>query len=201
MSLTPLKALKLMVKALNKEPCAYCLVGGHAASLYRVQERFTKDVDFALVADLEKNSRAVAERAIKAVGLTPIVGFIPRGKQEPARRSICMITSTPLANEVTGMVDVLLPELPWVKVAVERAQANLIDLGFAFVPVITPEDLIVAKCFSVRNSPDRFKDLDDLKELLGHVKELDIDYLREKLATFSLEIPDQVQKYAPASLL
>ena len=201
MSLTPLKALKLMVKALNKEPCAYCLVGGHAASLYRVQERFTKDVDFALVADLEKNSRAVAERAIKAVGLTPIIDFIPRGKQEPARRSICMITSTPLANEVTGMIDVLLPELPWVKVAVERAQANLIDLGFAFVPVITPEDLIVAKCFSVRNSPDRFKDLDDLKELLGHVKELDIDYLREKLATFSLEIPDQVQKYAPASLL
>lgn len=105
-----------------------------------------------------------------------------------------MITSTPIANEVTGMVDVLLPELPWVKVAVERAQANLIDLGFAFVPVITPDDLIVAKCFSVRNSPDRFKDLDDLKEL-------DIDYLREKLATFNLEIPDQVQKYAPASLL
>ncbi len=201
MSLTPLKALKLMVKALNKEPCAYCLVGGHAASLYRVQERFTKDVDFALVADLEKNSRAVAERSIKAVGLTPIIELIPMGKQEPPRRSICMITSMPLANEVTGMIDVLLPELPWVKVAVERAQANLIDLGFAFVPVITPEDLIVAKCFSVRNSPDRFQDLDDLKELLGHVKELDIDYLREKLATFSLEIPDQVQKYAPASLL
>jgi hypothetical protein len=111
-----------------------------------------------------------------------------------------MVTSQPEEGEVAGLVDILLPGLPWVPAAVARAQHNIIDLGFADVPVITPEDLIVAKCFAVRNAPDRFQDLDDLKELLTHVKDLDIDYTRRALQLHGLAIPEPVRKFAPASL-
>ena len=200
MIITPLRAMKQIVSALRKEDCQFCLIGGHAASLYRSQERFTKDVDFALVASPPDKSRLVAARAIKAIGLTPVMGFIPPGPGERTRKSVCMVTSSPSEGSLTGLVDILLPEVPWVQVAVERSQANMIDLGFATVPVITPEDLIVAKSYSVRNSPDRFQDLDDLKELLTNVKELDLDYIRRRLAEFSLVIPEQVRKFAAPSL-
>ncbi len=200
MTMTPLKALKGMVKILSAADCSFCLIGGHAASLYRSQERFTKDVDFALVASSSSKSRQVAEHAIEALGLRSAVGFIPPGANERPRKSVCMITSEPLQGQLTGLIDILLPEIPWVTSAVNRAQANRIDLGFDMVPVITPEDLIVAKCFAYRNSPDRFQDLDDLKELLSHVKDLDVDYLRRQMEAFSLEIPAPVRKFAPPSI-
>jgi hypothetical protein len=108
-----------------------------------------------------------------------------------------MVTSEPPASELTGMVDILLPEVPWVLEAVGRAQDNLIDLGFAKVPVITAEDLILAKCYAVRNSPDRFQDLDDLKQLFQDVRDLDTDYLRRRFVELKLKIPEQIRQFAP----
>jgi hypothetical protein len=111
-----------------------------------------------------------------------------------------MVTSEPPASELTGMVDILLPEVPWVLEAVGRAQDNLIDLGFAKVPVITAEDLILAKCYAVRNSPDRFQDLDDLKQLFQDVRDLDTDYLRRRFVELKLTIPEQIRQFAPDAL-
>lgn len=200
MRLTPLSALKQTVAALTQLPCRFCLVGGHAASLYRSQERFTRDVDFAVVASPKVKSRAVAEKAIEALGLKPVVEVIPLAKKEPKRPAVCMITSEPAAQELTGLVDILLPEVPWVPEAVERAQSNVLNLGFADVPVITPEDLILAKCLSAANEPDRFQDLDDIKQLFNDVKDLDIDYLRRRLHELSLVIPEAVRAFGPGSL-
>ena len=197
MRLTPLQALKRTVAALSELPCRFCLVGGHAASLYRSQERFTKDVDFALVADAKGKSRVIASQAIKKLGMKPVAGFMVLGDTERRERALCMVTSEPPASELTGLVDILLPEVPWVLDAVGRAQDNLIDLGFAKVPVITPEDLILAKCYAVRNSPDRFQDLDDLKQLFKDVRDLDTDYLRRRLVELKLTIPDQIKQFVP----
>ena len=197
MRLTPLQALKKTVAALSELPCRFCLVGGHAASLYRSQERFTKDVDFALVADAKGKSRAIASQAIEKLGMKPVAGFMVLGDTEKSQRALCMVTSEPPASELTGLVDILLPEVPWVLDAVGRAQDNLIDLGFAKVPVITPEDLILAKCYAVRNSPDRFQDLDDLKQLFKDVRDLDTDYLRRRLVELKLTIPDQIKQFVP----
>lgn len=200
MSLTPLAVLKRTVAALSELPCQFCLIGGHAASLYRSQERFTKDVDFAVVGSPTTRSREVAESAVRALGMKPMVGVIPLGRGERERSPVGMITSEPRAGEFTGIVDILLPEVPGVPEAVERAQSNLIDLGFAMVPIITPEDLIVAKCLAVTNAPDRFQDLDDLKQLFKDVKDLDFDYLRRRLHELSLVIPAVIRPFAPASL-
>ena len=197
MRLTPLQALKKTVAALSELPCRFCLVGGHAASLYRSQERFTKDVDFALVADAKGKSRAIASQAIEKLGMKPVAGFMVLGDTEKSQRALCMVTSEPPASELTGLVDILLPEVPWVLDAVGRAQDNLIDLGFAKVPVITAEDLILAKCYAVRNSPDRFQDLDDLKQLFKDVRDLDTDYLRRRLVELKLTIPEHIKQFAP----
>ncbi len=195
--LTPLKVLQLAAKALETLDCTYCLVGGHAASLYRQKERLTIDVDFALVSDSPGQSRQVAEECMKRLGLEMAVGFIPVSDKEDKRKSICLISSKPSEDELTGLLDILLPELPWVEQAVERAQHNVFTLGFGEVPVITPEDLIIAKCYSVRNNPERFQDLDDLKELLIGDIHLDWDYLRGALARYKLSLPEQLQKYSP----
>lgn len=199
--MTPLKTLKQAVSAFEKLGCKYCLIGGHAASLYRSQERTTKDVDFALIAEPQSDSRSLAEKVIEYMGLKPILGSIPEGPKKRGRNSICMVTSCPAPNEAKGMIDILLPELPWVTQAVKRSQHNKIDLGFKLVPVITPEDLIVAKCYALNNSPDRFQDLDDLKEIFGNVHDMDLDYLRLNLANLKLAIPDLVRKFAPPGLI
>jgi hypothetical protein len=68
------------------------------------------------------------------------------------------------------------------------------------VPIITPENLIVARCLAVTNVPDRFQDLDDLKQLFKDVKDLDFDYLRRRLHELSLVIPPVIRPFAPASL-
>lgn len=158
-------------------------------------------MDFALIGSLKARSRDVAESAIRALGMKPMLGAMLVGKGERERSSILMITSEPRDGEVAGILDILFPDVPWVQEAVERAQSNLIDLGFAMVPVITPEDLIVAKCLSVRNVPDQFQDLDDLKQLFTDVKDLDFDYLRRRLHELSLTIPAAIQPFAPMSLV
>ncbi|MBX7143111.1 MAG: nucleotidyltransferase [Oligoflexia bacterium] len=195
--MTPLRTLKQAVKIFEKRGHKYCLVGGHAASLYRSQERLTRDVDFALLAEPPANSRELAEKIIVELGLTPMVGFIPLGPQERARKAVCLITSTPARGETNGIIDILLPELPWLSRAVERSQHNRIDLGFARVPVITPEDLVLAKCYALNNSPDRFQDLDDLKEIFLTQKDIDLSYVNENLIRLDITIPDPIRKFVP----
>jgi predicted nucleotidyltransferase len=192
--MTPLKVLKNAVEILNNLPCKFCLIGGHAASLYRKQERFTKDVDFTIVADKPGQSRKLAEDCIKALGLEPALEFIPNN-QKGSENKILMVTSKPMINELTGIIDILLPEIPWVPEAIERAQSNKIDLIFDHVPVITPEDLVVAKTYALRNNPDRFQDLDDLKEIFLNVNDLDFVYLNKQLKEFELSLPDAIKKY------
>jgi hypothetical protein len=198
---TPLKTLRQAVAAFERLGCKYCLIGGHAASLYRSQARVTSDVDFALIAEPLSDSRALAEKVIQEIGLTPMLGFIPAGPKEKARKAVCMVTSRPPLHESKGIIDILLPELPWLPQAVERAQHNKIDLGFKVVPVITPEDLILAKCYALNNAPDRFQDLDDLKEIFGNVTDLDLDYVRHNLVELKLEIPQLLKEFAPAKLM
>ena len=184
----------------EKRRCSYCLIGGYAASLYRTIERVTRDIDFALVAKPPIRSQKVAEDIIKALGFKPAVGFIA-GRQRKGRTSrIAMVTSTPVKGEFTAVIDILLPTLPWLSEAVRRAQFNLIDLGFSKVPVITPEDLIVAKCYALKGAPDRFQDLDDLKELFSGAVELEYDYIKLALDNLKLAIPAILKAAAPREL-
>lgn len=191
--MTPLKLLRDAVAGFERAGAKYCLAGGHAASLYRTNERVTRDVDFALLTEPESAARSSAEHIIQSLGLAPIAGFIPLGKKERRDSVVCMVTSAPNRATGRGFIDILLPVLPWVAGSVSRAQYNRIDLEFAKVPVITPEDLIIAKCYALQNAPDRFQDLDDIKEILLAVEDLDYDYLIGRLAELGVLIPTQLR--------
>lgn len=132
---------------------------------------------------------------ITSLGMKAVVGSIPLGAKRKSFNPVCMITSAPSEGQSTSILDILLPAVPWVAPAVERAQHNRLDLGFAHVPVITPEDLVVAKCLAVTHAPDRFQDLDDLKEIFSHVRNLDADHIESALHELQLEIPRVVQKH------
>lgn len=189
MALSPLSALKAAVAEFEKRRLAYCLIGGHAASLYREIERVTKDVDFALIGDPKDQSQKQAEEVIKAIGLKPVIGFIPDQSRPNKKGSAKMVSSKPVSGSFSGIIDIFLPSLPWLEDAVARAQFNKIDLIFAEVPVITPEDLIVAKCYALQDNPERFQDLDDIKEIIKSLKNLDSEYLSLKLKKHRLSLP------------
>ena len=91
-------------------------------------------------------------------------------------------------------VDILLPELFWVKDAVERAQHNLMDFGFAKIPCITVEDLLIAKLDARMGTRKRLKDLDDVQSILDNEPKLDIDYLGAKLMKHSLFFPADLEQ-------
>lgn len=198
--MTPLQALRAAVSEFEKRQHDYCLIGGHAASLYRINERVTGDVDFALVCTPVEVSVDEAKDVLRALGLKPILGFIPGAREEGQRGKVAMITSSPGEGSLTGVIDIILPSLPWVVNAVARAQSNRIDLGFSRVPVITPEDLIVAKAYALTGAPDRFQDLDDLKEIFSAVPDLDLEYIKLKLERLGLFIPEILKAFVPPRL-
>ena len=68
------------------------------------------------------------------------------------------------------------------------------------MPTITPEDLVIAKCYALKHSPDRFQDLDDLKHLFIDVKDLDTDYIRRRFERLQTRIPAALAKHVPESL-
>ena len=197
--MTPLAALKAAVAEFKKRNLKFCLAGGHAASLYRANERLTRDVDFVLTTDPLRNANPAASQVIRAIGLKPILGFIPK-RQNKKGGKIALVSSTPEKGCVTGIIDILLPEQPWIEDALIRAQFNVIDLGFDIVPVITPEDLIIAKCYALNDSPDRFQDMDDIKEIFSSVAQLDLDYISMKLDELKLRFPDILASSVPKRL-
>lgn len=195
--MTPLGVLKQAAAEFKRHNCRYCLIGGHAASLYRRTERVTRDVDFAIVGIPPEHSQNVAEEVLRGIGFEPVLGFIPGARDEKKPGELSLVTSAPADGELTGIIDILLPKLPWIADAVARAQSNKIDLGFARVPVIAPEDLIIAKCYALRSAPDRFQDLDDLKEIFTSTIQLDLDYVALKLEALGLTIPKVLRPAAP----
>lgn len=196
--MTPLEALRKVVRELESNGILYCLIGGHAASLYRRHERTTKDVDIAILGADRKNEKELAIELIRSIGLEPLLGFIPR--RGDTESTLSFITSHPEQGQEHGPLDILFSTLPWVPEAVERAQHNKIDVMFATLPVITPEDLILAKCFALHDNSDRFQDLDDLKELFQNDLDLDLEYLILKFEELKIPIPQLVRKFVPEQL-
>lgn len=175
------------------------LADGLAASLYRDTPRLTTDVDIALAANPLQDPQIVAERLIREVGYVPALGWIDTsrlGEQAP----VVMVIGRKPDDDFSSTRDILLPALPWVSGAVERAQFNRIDFGFARIPTITPEDLIIAKVCALKAEPDRFQDLDDIKAILARRDDLDFLYITEGFARLSLSLPRALKRFAPKAL-
>ena len=191
--------LKKLVKELRPYAGFYALCGGLAASLYRVTPRVTNDIDIALALKSLEQSKRAAKSVLKAIGLTPTLGWIA-GTGNRIATATPMIIGRRSSSELSSTVDFLLPAFPWVKEAVRRAQFNLVDFGAVKLPVITPEDLILAKIFALNIEPSRFSDLDDLQSIFKGKLELDLAYITGELSRLKLRLPRELESVAPAAL-
>lgn len=204
---TPLALLERVVDVLSRQPsgtCTYALVGGLAASLYRRRPRVTNDVDIALVAGTDEESRSCAENVLRGAGLELALGWIPDPSKKLSRPIALIIGREP--NDPNGAtVDILLPVMPWLRQAVDRAQYLQVDFGFAKIPTIALEDLIVAKLFALSIEPERFQDLDDLKDIFSTypesvVGQCDYSYVASTLDSLGITVAGPIVRVLPGAL-
>lgn len=190
--------LQKTVATLQHRKIQFCLAGGLVASLYRNTPRLTQDIDIVVLA-----ARDEAQSVLEAIGFKthPITRAKLEGGPLHERRSrkgpILMICSD---REQGVAVDLILPEVPWVPVALDRAQTNSVDFGFGPLPCLTVEDLILSKLYALKNRSDRFQDLDDLKNIFETHNALDVTYLLARMRAIGLTVPTILKSHAPRSL-
>lgn len=196
--------LKNIVTHLRQEQIQFALAGGMIASLYRQEERLTQDLDFLILA--EPNTLKVAQDIIKHFGLQP--NLITKAELEGGpmfaikRKSTApymVVGRGDNSNTQIGL-DFILPAVPWFAKALLRAENNMIDFGFAKIPCLTVEDVIIAKVYAVNNSPMRFKDLDDLQSIFKAEHKLDFFYLTEELQKYDLKVSSSLKQVLPKEL-
>lgn len=197
------KFLKDVVLYLEKEGHAYALAGGLLASLYRDEKRFTQDLDFLFYSD--SHSQKNAEKIIKHFGLVPhylrqaqLSGgplFAIKNKTSP----VWMVVGRPESKTSRIGLDFILPTIPWFSKALSRAMENRIDFGFAKIPCLTVEDIIIAKIHGAQNLV-RFKDLDDLQSIFKAEHPLDFDYLSGELKAHDFNLSKNLQAILPKQL-
>lgn len=199
--MTPIKLLQLIAEELKEYHGCYAVAGGLAASFYRAQPRLTNDADIAFCVGTADASKETAKALLERIGLIPAMGWI--ASQDKMKDPIALVigrTSKEGEDELESTVDILLPVFPWVEKAIERAQSNMIDFGFAKLPTATPEDLIIAKAFALSIEKNRFTDMDDIQSILKTDNQLDFTYLANELDRLQLSFPKELQDCLPDAL-
>ena len=197
-----LKLLKDVAEELQRETIPFAICGGLAASFYRARPRLTNDVDFAISGSGAQSIEVLKVAAcslLERLKLKTSLGLIANYSATPDSR-IGLIIGQTSPDTFDGTVDLLLPVLPWVDQAVKRGQANLIDYGFSRLPTVTPEDLIIAKAFTLGINPDRYTDLDDIQSICGSKTKLDLLYLATEFERFNLTLPLSLDSVIPSAL-
>ena len=199
-----MKLQKLLEKAcrrLEKETKAYALCGGLAANLYRPEPRFTGDIDFVI--STGGGELSFAKSFIKDFGLSPRpirLGELSRSPMMGKKSTpyVVVIGRDPEDDTKPGL-DFLLPANKWVPKALKRASEHRISYGFAEVPVLSVEDVLLAKIFAVKDSR-RAKDVDDVESIFAGSEELDLKYLCAELDRHRLSLPRDLEKNAPKAI-
>ena len=193
------------VRELQERRVLFAVAGGLAADLYRREPRLTMDVDVAIFT--ESHGKETAVSVVEALGLhagiarkADLAGR-PLFTIRQRRTEPCMIIGRRKDKETEEGVDILLPAVPWVKNAVDRAQGNLVDFGFGPVPALSLEDVILSKLYSLGASQLRAKDLDDLQSIFAVGHELDVPYLAGQMQRMELTIPKAARPLLPETLL
>ncbi len=184
-----LDELKNALVALAPFNGAWCVCGGIAASIYGKDGRFTNDIDIALIDTPGMEAKAIASHVLSQLGYDGILGFVNDPRAPSKEQVLGLIVGRVSGQHSFVGIDFLLPVFPWVHDAVKRAQEEPINYGFARVPTIQPEDLIIAKLFALRDAPERGVDLLDIRSIIEGVRVLDYPYLERKLAEYGLTLP------------
>lgn len=190
------------VQRLREREIPFAVAGGFAAGLYRNEPRVTMDVDLCIA--LDRDAETIAKEILTELHLIPgtiraadLAGgplFAIKRKNTP----VVMLVGRS-AGKTNDGIDLLLPSLPWVRNAIERARTNLADFGFGPIPVLRVEDLILSKLVALQGKV-RAKDLDDLQSIIDSNRELDFAYLRRQIQAMNLKVPSTGKELLPETL-
>lgn len=187
------EVLKRTTSLLEDVEIDWALCGGVAACLYRETPRHTGDIDITLIAQKPDQEKEFAEQILLKLGFQPKAGWITDQSGKLIKKQALVIGRDERPGGYAG-IDFILPVLPWVHNATIKAQNNLIDYGFAKLPTITKEDLIVAKLYALNGTPERKYDLDDILSILTANKNLDFSFIQSQVLEFQLSIPEEIEK-------
>ena len=196
---TPLALLEQVTAALIQQQIKFSVCGGFAASFYRDRPRLTNDIDIAITGASIDAVKAAACSILESLGLKTSFGWIA-GAEKSLPSPLALVIGQVSADVFDGSIDLLLPVFPWIDPAISRGQLNLIDFGFARLPTVTPEDLIIAKAFAVGIEPNRFTDLDDIQSIFRSKTELDIFHLVTEFERLQLSLPPALDSELPNAL-
>lgn len=186
-----LDQLKRVTELLRPYHGQWAICGGVAASIYRNTPRFTDDIDIALVDSPEIAAVDLGLQIMQSLGYEPLKGFVP-DVMNHKQQMFGLIAGREGNDQRFIGIDLLLPVQFWVQQAVALAQKNMIDFGFARLPTITPESLVIAKIVALSGAPERYQDLDDISEIVRSLQ-VDRDSIVLELQRHQLPIPDAVR--------
>lgn len=190
--------------ALRAKQVRFAVAGGFAAVLYRAEDRLTNDIDLLIFA-YDKEIE-IAEEILHALQLDKVqtariaeleggpLFAIKSGSTAPA----VLIGRNSKMTAGPG-VDFILPTVPWVRAALDRAEDNLVDFGFGPVPTMTVEDVIIAKLYALKGT-NRPKDADDLLSIFATGRALDMSYLYSQMLLLKVALPRTLRDNAPKLL-
>jgi len=181
--------LRRVFEALQPFEGYWCLCGGVAASVYGAEGRFTNDIDVALMDTPSQTANEVASQVLQQLGYQAMLGFVRDPNHSSSQQVLGLLVGRVSGNDAFVGVDFLLPVFPWVEDAVTRAQLARFDFGFAKIPTIQPEDLLIAKLHALRDAPERGVDLLDIRSMMRASHSLDFEYLNRKLLQYNLTLP------------
>lgn len=195
--------LKRSVALLQENGLEFAIAGGVAASVYRDEDRVTKDVDFLIGGS--GNLVKIGTSLINQLGLSAHIArqanldggplFAIKKKSSP---EMVIIGRDP-KKEAPG-VDFLLPNNNWAPRALQRAQLNQLDWGFSKIATMTVEDVVVAKLIASHKA-EREQDILDIRSIFRAKNEIDLIYLIARMKEFRVTVARVVAKDVPYQLL
>lgn len=196
--------LQQIIKHLSQTSCQYALAGALAATIYRQDARATNDIDLLLMAGQKTQQEAKKlimqfDLQVTVIRKASLEGGPLFAIKQKSTEPYILAGRKKEGNTPVG-IDVILPAMPWFPLALERAQSNCIDFGFAAIPCLTVEDVILSKIYSFGNNHHRFKDLDDLKSIFEANHPLDQNYLRAQIKNLGFKMPKEILAFVPETL-
>jgi hypothetical protein len=194
------KQFELILRTLKKKNARFALAGGYAASLYRKMERFTKDIDLLLWTEdnvIQDAKDIINELGLEAYEITE--AHLKRGPMHKlkSRNTPVWMVSGRSQSKTAVPVDFILHLFPWMLEALERAQLNQYDIGFGWkIPVITPEDVLLAKFMALNDDSSRIDDISDIREIFGHTP-ISLPYLVGRMEKHRIGCPSVATEFVP----
>ncbi|MFC1668492.1 nucleotidyl transferase AbiEii/AbiGii toxin family protein [Chlamydiota bacterium] len=158
-----------IAKTFSNKNIPYMIIGGQAVLIYG-EPRLTRDIDITLGVNTDKLD--VILECVKSIGLKPL--------PEDGNKFVEETLVLPCLDKKTEFrIDFIFSYSLYEQEAIKRVK--LVKIYETDVAFASPEDVIIHKIFAKRP-----RDLEDVKNIMNKMKEIDVSYIKKWLKEFDL---------------